>query len=102
MKGIRSIFAKIFPAPNPGEKMSPGERLLLSGIILIGLAAVLYFTVDWPWDFYWGNYSLFRHLDFYCPACGGSRSIYHLVRGELGLAWQNNQLFILSLPCGQY
>ncbi|MGI6364753.1 MAG: DUF2752 domain-containing protein [Bacillota bacterium] len=98
MKGIRSIFAKIFPAPNPGEKMSPGERLLLSGIILIGLAAVLYFTVDWPWDFYWGNYSLFRHLDFYCPACGGSRSIYHLVRGELGLAWQNNQLFILSLP----
>lgn len=98
MKGIRQILAKIFPVPAPGQKLSPGERVLLGGIIVATLAAVVYFVADWPSGFYWGNYSLFRHLGFYCPACGGSRSIYYLVRGNLSLAWQNNQLFVLSLP----
>lgn len=77
--------------------MPVGERFLLAGLIVLGLVAAIYFTADWPPGFYWGK-SLFRHLDLYCPACGGSRSIYNLVRGNFVAAWRYNQLFILSLP----
>jgi len=97
MKHIRHIFGTIFPAPKPGEKMPLGERILLAGLIFVGLAAAVYFTADWPPGFYWGT-SLFRHLDIFCPACGGSRSIYNLVRGDFAAAWRYNQVFILSLP----
>ncbi len=78
--------------------MATGERILIIGLVFLGLAVAIYFTADWPSGFYWGNNSLFRHLDLYCPACGGSRSIYNLIRGDLVAAWQHNQLFILSLP----
>jgi len=98
MKKLQLIFSNIFPIPNKSEKMTAGERTLLGGILVMGLGALIYFTADWGTGFYWGNYSIFSHLDFYCPACGGSRSIYHLSRGNLVLAWQHNQMFILSLP----
>lgn len=98
MKYFQFIFARIFPVPDKSEKMSVGERLLLGGILVMGLGAMVYFTADWGPGFYWGDYSLLNHLDFYCPACGGSRAIYHLARGHFALAWQYNQLFILSLP----
>lgn len=63
----------------------------------LGLGALVYFTADWPSWAYWGSYSSLKHF-FYCPACGGSRAVYYLIRGNFSLAWQNNQILVLSLP----
>lgn len=95
---IRHLIATIFPAPEKSEKMTAGERILLGGVLVLGLVALIYFTGDWGPGFYWGGYSVFSHLDIYCPACGGSQSAYNLIRGNFSLAWQYNQMFILSLP----
>mgnify|MGYP000884136535 FL=1 len=98
MRRLQHVFAMIFPVPDPSEKIPAQERILLSGILVVGVAGLVYFTADWGPGFYWGNYSIFKHLNLYCPACGGSRSIYNLVRGNFLYAWRCNQLFILSLP----
>jgi|GEM_PF-4298940 len=63
----------------------------------MGLLAVIYFAGDWPLEFYWGQYGL-HFPNFYCPACGGATALYNLARGNLALAWQYNQLFVLGLP----
>jgi len=84
MKRIKHVLAKIFPVPDPGEKMTAGERTLLGGIVVLGLGAAIYFTADWGPGYYWGNYSLFGHLNFYCPAISPSL-----------LYWGLQKLFVL-------
>lgn len=98
MKTLLLVLAKIFPTPSKSEKMTATERWLLGSILVLGLGALVYFTADWPSWFYWGNYNPLHHVNIYCPACGGSRAIYHLIRGNFSLAWQNNQVLVLSLP----
>lgn len=39
---------------------------------------------------------------FYCPGCGSTRMLYHLVHGELGMAFRENALSFLALPVVLY
>lgn len=59
---------------------------------VLGVAAALYFvvvaTVGLPCVFH-----QLTHL--YCPGCGATRSVWALVRGDIGLAVRQNGWFVL-------
>ena len=38
----------------------------------------------------------------YCPGCGSTRMLYHLVRGQLGMAFRDNALSFIMLPVVVY
>ena len=38
----------------------------------------------------------------YCPGCGSTRMLYHLVRGQLGMAFRDNPLSFMALPVVLY
>jgi hypothetical protein len=38
----------------------------------------------------------------YCPGCGSTRMLHHLVRGELGMAFRDNPLSFMTLPVVLY
>ncbi len=38
----------------------------------------------------------------YCPGCGSTRMLYHLVHGQLGMAFRDNQLSFIMLPVVLY
>lgn len=40
----------------------------------------------------------YRLTGYYCPGCGSTRMLYHLVHGEPGLALRQNPLAFLCLP----
>lgn len=98
MINLSDIITRVWPTPKPTEKIPRGERLLLAGLAVIGLGAMVYFSGVFGPNFYWGNTGIFRHLNLYCPACGGTRAFEHLLHGRFLLAWQHNQLFVLSIP----
>lgn len=42
---------------------------------------------------------LFHELTgFYCPGCGVTRALHHLLHGEIGAAFAMNPLFVIALP----
>lgn len=84
--------------PEPEEKMTVVERLLLLWLFLLGLGLFLYLTGNWSARLGLGNLHLSSHVGFYCPACGGTRALNLLLHGQLLSAWHHNQLFILLLP----
>jgi hypothetical protein len=66
-------------------------------ILAAGAGLLLYFFVE-PKD---GNLPkcIFHQLTgFYCPGCGGQRSLHALLNGNFLLAIDYNLLFILLLP----
>lgn len=85
-------------SPDPQEKMTVAERLLLSWLFLLGLGLFLYLTGNWSARLGLSGLPFFGHVGFYCPACGGTRALNLLLHGQLLSAWRHNQLFILSLP----
>lgn len=40
----------------------------------------------------------YRITGYFCPGCGGTRAVYHLLHGHWRLAWEHNALLILALP----
>jgi hypothetical protein len=38
----------------------------------------------------------------YCPGCGSTRMLYHLVHGQLGMAFRDNPLSFIALPVVLY
>lgn len=98
MNNIFQYISRSFSAPGSSEKISTGERLLLLALLLSGVILLIYLSGILGPRYYWGNYSMFRHANLYCPACGGTRAIGLLFQGQLGLAWKHNQLFVLALP----
>jgi hypothetical protein len=42
----------------------------------------------------------YQLTDLLCPGCGGQRALHCLLHGEIGRAFHQNALFILSLPLG--
>jgi len=62
--------------------------LLLGGVLLL-YSLDLYGRPPCPW---------WQSTGTYCPACGGERSLAHLVRGEWFAALRDNALVVLALP----
>ncbi len=84
--------------PKLAPSLSPGwfAGLVLGGVFL-GVCAVVFFFNPVHYGFY--PICRFHQLTgLYCPGCGGTRSLYALLHGDLRAAWQDNALFILTLP----
>ena len=38
------------------------------------------------------------YTGYYCPGCGATRALHHLLHGHIGTAFGYNPLFVLSVP----
>lgn len=91
------------PSSVPPRLKSPAPSLaLFVGAVLafavLGGAAVVFFFNPSQYGFYpICQFHAWTGLN--CPGCGGTRSLYALLHGRLALAFKDNALFILLLPC---
>ncbi len=79
---------------------SPGLGFFAVGVLgaaISGAGAVVYFFNPSTHGFY--PVCLFHQMTGWnCPGCGGTRSVYALLHGNLALALKDNALFVLLLP----
>lgn len=85
----------------PKIRIKAAPFILFVGVILLlvvlSTGAVLYFFNPSSNGFY--PICLFHRLTgLNCPGCGGTRSAYALLHGNLALALKDNALLILLLP----
>jgi hypothetical protein len=99
------IHATMTPAPAemPADAASKRAvlRLVLIVAVMIAGAAVLYAYNPVPES---GHTSFYPTCPFYkltgcyCPGCGGTRALHHLLHGHVATAFDFNPLLIVSLP----
>lgn len=87
--------------PVPPKISAPPSLTAFAAIVLgatvAGAGAVVYFFNPSAHGFY--PVCLFHKLTGWnCPGCGGTRSLYALLHGNLALALKDNALFVLLLP----
>ena len=71
--------------------------VVLLGVVFAGAGAVVYFFNPSTHGFY--PICLFHQLTgLNCPGCGGTRSVYTLLHGNVALALKDNALFVLLIP----
>jgi hypothetical protein len=79
---------------------SPGLGWIAVAVVSVAIlaaGAVLYFFNPSTHGFY--PICLFHQLTgLNCPGCGGTRSVYALLHGNIAQALKDNALFILLLP----
>ena len=75
------------------------HRLLKISIFSIAAGAILllYFLVE-PKDGNLPKCIFYQLTGFYCPGCGGQRSLHSLLHGNILTAMSYNLLFVLLLP----
>src|SRR5215218_11212240 len=92
------------PAPAPAKPSAPKRailRLVLTVAVMIAGAALLYAHNPVPEP---GHVSYFPPCPFYkltgcyCPGCGGTRALHHLLHGRVATAFDFNPLLIVALP----
>jgi hypothetical protein len=92
------------PARTPEQSLPPlWRRLLPPGLVVTGLtaaSAALHFR-DPHVEGSWGICPT-AALGFWCPGCGGLRSVNNLTNGEVADAASSNLLFVASLPLIAY
>lgn len=92
---LYKIINRLAPPVTKGEKIAVWERLLILWLFVLGIGLFLFLIGIWsipPW------LDSAIHMGLYCPGCGGSRALNHLMQGEILLAMRHNLLFVLSLP----
>src|ERR1019366_9327349 len=86
----------------PPQKISAPSSLTAFAVIVMGAAfagagAVVYFFNPSTHGFY--PICLFHQMTgLNCPGCGGTRSAYALLHGNVALAVKDNALFVLLIP----
>jgi hypothetical protein len=71
--------------------------VIVAGAAFAGTGAVVYFFNPSTHGFY--PICLFHQLTgLDCPGCGGTRSAYALLHGNVALALKDNALFVLLIP----
>jgi hypothetical protein len=69
---------------------------IILGIAILGAGAVVFFFNPSTHGFY--PICLFHKLTGWnCPSCGGTRSVYALLHGNIPLALKDNALFVVLL-----
>lgn len=90
----QSIPPKIRATPAPSLTVFAA---IVLGVAVLGAGAVLFFFNPSSNAFY--PICLFHQLTgLDCPGCGGTRSAYALLHGNLLQALKDNALFVLLLP----
>jgi hypothetical protein len=84
----------------PPKIRSAPPLALVAGVVLgvtaLGAGAVVFFFNPATHGFY--PVCVFHQLTgLYCPGCGGTRSAYALLHGNLALALKDNALFVVVL-----
>lgn len=68
-------------------------------LAVVAVAITAYYFFVNPDEKNFGFQCLFYKITgLYCPGCGGQRAFYHLLHGDLALAFQNNLLIFTVLP----
>ena len=86
--------------PVPPKIRSAPPLALFAGVVLgvaaLGAGAVVFFFNPGTHGFY--PVCVFHQLTgLYCTGCGGTRSLYALLHGNLALALKDNALFVVVL-----
>ncbi len=86
--------------PSPPKISAPPSltafAVIVAGAALVGAGAVVYFFNPGTHGFY--PICLFHALTGWnCPGCGGTRSLYALLHGNIPLALKDNSLFVVLL-----
>ncbi len=74
-----------------------GRRLLVGVVLLIGVLLLLYF-IDPTRSSVFPPCPFHQATGFYCPGCGSTRAIHHLLRGDLPGALSKNPLVVVAIP----
>lgn len=73
--------------------------LLFAAIALPLLLCYLYYTYYSESGSFWSIQCGFHKLTgLQCPGCGGQRSLYHILHGDILFALRNNALFVICIP----
>src|SRR5450631_1127093 len=71
--------------------------MIVAGAVFAGAGAVVFFFNPSTHGFY--PICLLHELTGWnCPGCGGTRSVYALLHGNVALALKDNALFVLLIP----
>lgn len=80
------------------KKILPEKFRVSAACVLIAFAAVLILWVFDPKTTKWLPKCFFNQLTgFYCPGCGNTRALYHLIHGDFLLSLRNNCLLIPAM-----
>ncbi|MFI1412824.1 DUF2752 domain-containing protein [Streptomyces sp. NPDC020707] len=103
MRRVNAEYQRVTPAPGDPSGAAPGSaamlrRLAVPGGILLAVAAAFAYvgTVDPNEPGHYPACPLLRYAGLYCPGCGGLRSAYAVVHGDLGAALGANALAVLG------
>jgi hypothetical protein len=75
----------------------PAQWLILSFLVLVAGAGVLYFFNPTQFSFY-PTCLFYKTTGLLCPGCGTLRAIHHLLHGHIQAAFRFNALLVSSLP----
>ena len=87
--------------PDARGDRHPVLRVALGALAVIACAVLLYFKNPTPAA---GGTSFYPSCPFhkltglYCPGCGATRALHHLLHGRVAVAFDYNPLLVVTLP----
>ncbi|WP_328496917.1 DUF2752 domain-containing protein [Streptomyces sp. NBC_00414] len=95
MRRVNAESQRMTPAPGSATAL---RRLAVPGGILVAVAAAFAYvgTVDPNEPGHYPACPLLRYAGVYCPGCGGLRSAYAVVHGDLGTALGANAVAVIG------
>ena len=84
------------PPPLPSRR-DPGLPVAIVALTLLAAAAVL-FTINPTATRLYPPCPLHAATGLFCPGCGSTRALHHLLHGRLFTAFDLNPLLVTSLP----
>jgi hypothetical protein len=82
--------------PPPPRRLAPALYAIGAAIFLAGLALVFAFNPTQSHLF--PPCPLHAATGLYCPGCGSTRAVHHLLHGHVAAAFGYNPLMVVSLP----
>lgn len=75
-------------------------RLIICiAVNIIGIAIILTGYILLKYEYIHTNCITYQIMHLYCPGCGATRMLMHLVNGEIYQAFRYNPLVFILIPC---